>query len=182
MIKWRLGAGGSSSGEKLDFRSKHPGELLVLQPRKVHFGGMGWADATSRPFPRPYFFCPRKVDITLPGKENSNSHGARPVHQSHRVDEVDSDQKVVKQDLARLARGQTYHLTLGVTSPLQGAEQRTWHFSPLKRVDDPGRQTIRLPPGYPGKALSLTCRVASNGNSREHVQSSTLNTGVPCSS
>ena len=28
----------------------------------------------------------RKVDVRLPGKENSNSHGARPVHQ------MDSDQ------------------------------------------------------------------------------------------
>jgi len=27
-------------------------------------------------FPR----CPRKVDVRLPGKGNSNSHGARPVH------------------------------------------------------------------------------------------------------
>ena len=24
--------------------------------------------------------CARKVDVRLPGKENSNSHGARPVH------------------------------------------------------------------------------------------------------
>ena len=28
----------------------------------------------------------RKVDIRLPGKENSNSHGARPVHQKTSVD------------------------------------------------------------------------------------------------
>ena len=28
--------------------------------------------------------APRKVDIRLPGKRNSNSHGARPVHQKHR--------------------------------------------------------------------------------------------------
>jgi len=27
---------------------------------------------------------PRKVDIRLPGKGNSNSHGAKPVHQKHR--------------------------------------------------------------------------------------------------
>ena len=27
---------------------------------------------------------PRKVDIRLPGKGDSNSHGARPVHQKHR--------------------------------------------------------------------------------------------------
>jgi hypothetical protein len=31
----------------------------------------------------------RKVDIRLPGKGNSNSHGARPVHQKHlRHDDV----------------------------------------------------------------------------------------------
>jgi len=53
--------------------------------------------------------------------------------------------------LARIARGQTYPLTLGVTSPLQGAEQRIWHLSPLKRGRDPGSQTICLPPGYPDK-------------------------------
>ena len=28
--------------------------------------------------------CSRKVDIRLPGKGNSNPHGARPVHQNHR--------------------------------------------------------------------------------------------------
>ena len=27
------------------------------------------------------FLCGRKVDVRLPGKGNSNSHGARPVHQ-----------------------------------------------------------------------------------------------------
>ena len=26
----------------------------------------------------------RKVDVRLPGKRDSNSHGARPVHQKHR--------------------------------------------------------------------------------------------------
>jgi len=29
----------------------------------------------------PIWFRPRKVDVRLPGKGNSNSHGARPVHQ-----------------------------------------------------------------------------------------------------
>ena len=53
--------------------------------------------------------------------------------------------------LARIARGQTYHLTSGVTSPLQGAEQRILHVIPLKRGRDPGSQTICLPPGYSGK-------------------------------
>jgi hypothetical protein len=35
---------------------------------------------------------PRKVDIRLPGKENSNSHGARPVYEIHLDDGVFSDQ------------------------------------------------------------------------------------------
>jgi len=34
----------------------------------------------------------RKVDIGLPGKENSDSHGARPVYLNHLDDHVDSDQ------------------------------------------------------------------------------------------
>ena len=34
----------------------------------------------------------RKVDIRLPGKGNSNSHGARPVHQDRLDDQVDKDQ------------------------------------------------------------------------------------------
>ena len=34
----------------------------------------------------------RKVDIRLPGRGNSNSHGARPVHQINHDDKVDSDQ------------------------------------------------------------------------------------------
>jgi len=54
--------------------------------------------------------------------------------------------------LARIARGQTNRLTSGVTSPLQGAEQRTLHFSPLNRGRDPGSQTIGFPPGDLGKA------------------------------
>jgi len=44
---------------------------LVRKPPKLRFGftvsgGFEW---------------PWKVDVTLPGKGNSNSHGARPVHQ-----------------------------------------------------------------------------------------------------
>jgi hypothetical protein len=35
---------------------------------------------------------PRKVDARLPGKRNSNSHGARPVYQNHLDDREDSDQ------------------------------------------------------------------------------------------
>ena len=37
----------------------------------------------------------RKVDVRLPGKENSNSRGARPVYQNHLDDLLDSDQQVV---------------------------------------------------------------------------------------
>ena len=50
-----------------------------------------------------------------------------------------------------IALGQTHRLTSGVTSPLQGAEQRILHFSPLNRGRDPGSQTICLPPCYPGQ-------------------------------
>ena len=47
----------------------------------------------------------------------------------------------------------------GVTSPLQRAEQRILHFSPLKRGRDPGVQTLCLPPGYPAKdAVELMAR------------------------
>ena len=34
----------------------------------------------------------RKVDIRLPGKGNSDSHGARPVFSNHLDDSVDSGQ------------------------------------------------------------------------------------------
>jgi len=34
----------------------------------------------------------REVDVRLPGKRNSNSHCARPVHLNHHDDKVDSDQ------------------------------------------------------------------------------------------
>ena len=34
----------------------------------------------------------KKLDVRLPGKGNSNTHGARPVYQNHLDDEVDSDQ------------------------------------------------------------------------------------------
>ena len=59
----------------------------------------------------------------------------------------------VSRFLARIARGQTNRWTYGVTSPLQGAEQRILHFSSLKRGRDPGSQTMCLPPGYPSKVL-----------------------------
>ena len=42
----------------------------------------------------------RKVDVKLPGKRNSNSHGPRPVHQNHLDDKVDPDQKVVNKELS----------------------------------------------------------------------------------
>ena len=38
-----------------------------------------------------FIFRSRKVDVSLPGKGNSNSHGARPVYQNHVDDEVASD-------------------------------------------------------------------------------------------
>ena len=47
----------------------------------------------------------RKVDIRLHGKGNSNSHGARPVHQKHlRHDEVDPDKLVVNEELSLSTR------------------------------------------------------------------------------
>ena len=43
----------------------------------------------------------RKVDIRLHGKGNSNSQGARPVHQKHlRHDEVDPDKLVVNKEFS----------------------------------------------------------------------------------
>ena len=43
----------------------------------------------------------RKVNIRLPEKGNSNSHGARPVYQKHlRHDEVVPDQKVVNKEFS----------------------------------------------------------------------------------
>ena len=42
----------------------------------------------------------RKVDVRLPEKGNSNSHGARPVHLNHHDDLVDSDQLVDNKDLS----------------------------------------------------------------------------------
>ena len=46
--------------------------------------------------------CFRKVDIRLPGKGNSNSHGARPVYQNLLDDYVDLDQQVVNKELSLL--------------------------------------------------------------------------------
>ena len=45
---------------------------------------------------------PREVDVRLPGKGNSNSHGARPVHQIISVIKVDWDQEVVNKELSLL--------------------------------------------------------------------------------
>jgi len=42
----------------------------------------------------------RKVDIRLPGKTYSNSHGARPVYLNHRDDKVDLDQQVAKKEVS----------------------------------------------------------------------------------
>jgi hypothetical protein len=38
------------------------------------------------------FLQSRKLDVKLPGKGNSNSHGTRPVHPNHLDDKVDPDQ------------------------------------------------------------------------------------------
>jgi len=40
----------------------------------------------------PLIFLALEVDIRLPGKGNSNSHGARPVYKTNLDDHVDSDQ------------------------------------------------------------------------------------------
>ena len=50
--------------------------------------------------------CYRKVDVSLPGKGNSNSHGARPVLliitmlSNHHDDKVDSDQQIFNEELS----------------------------------------------------------------------------------
>ena len=46
---------------------------------------------------------PRKVDIRLPGKGDSNSHGARPVHQKHRW--TRTSRLSIKNSLSLLALG-----------------------------------------------------------------------------
>ena len=43
-----------------------------------------WAEVSNFTSSDVIARLPRKVDIRLPGKGNSNSHGARPVHQKHR--------------------------------------------------------------------------------------------------
>jgi hypothetical protein len=43
---------------------------------------------------------PRKVDIRLPGKGNSTSHGAKPVYENHLDDYVDSGQWLVNKELS----------------------------------------------------------------------------------
>ena len=53
----------------------------------------------------------RKVDVRLPGKENSNSHGARPVHPNHQNVEMDLTSRLsIKNSLSgctKLERGQS---------------------------------------------------------------------------
>ena len=46
----------------------------------------------------------RRIDIRLPGKGNSNTRGARPVHCNHLDDSVDSDQQVVDEELSLCQR------------------------------------------------------------------------------
>ena len=47
-------------------------------------------------------FAHRKADITLHGKGNSNSHGARPVYWNRLDDSVDSDQQIVNKEVSLL--------------------------------------------------------------------------------
>jgi len=68
-------------------RSVRLKELLV-QKLTERVGPDGVADPAGEPRPvrvhgsqlALYDNCPRKVDVRLPGKVNSDSHGARPVH------------------------------------------------------------------------------------------------------
>ena len=53
--------------------------LAVIQAGPLCAGRHTWLEA-------------RKVDVKLPGKGNSNTHGTRPVHQNHLDEKVDPDQ------------------------------------------------------------------------------------------
>ena len=81
---------------------------------------------------------------------------------------------------ARIARGETNHLTTGVTFPLQGAEAQNPHFSSLKRGRDPGIQTICLSPRYPGKDPQVKSKQRGMGRQRlveqnlRHMQANKL--------
>jgi hypothetical protein len=58
---------------------------------------------------------PRKVGLRLPGKENSNSFGARTP--SHLDDEVDSDQLIVNKELSLCPHdAQSGHMTAKVAA------------------------------------------------------------------
>jgi len=64
---------------------------------------------------------PRKVDVRLPGKGNSNSHGARPVHLIiTMIKWIQTSRLSIKNSLSLLAppvktepRGSVNHFTLG---------------------------------------------------------------------
>ena len=92
---WDLGSGirlwgfmvrVSCSGQHERFRSRvswvscvlRPGRLAPASWRSAVRAGRLPATAPARSRPR---LSMRKVDIRLPGKGDSNSHGARPVHQ-----------------------------------------------------------------------------------------------------
>ena len=74
--------------------------LDCLTREGVHHGGDGCVEARHAEggrgavphAPAPVAAPARMVDIRLPGKDNSNSHGARPVYENHLDDGVDSDQ------------------------------------------------------------------------------------------
>ena len=57
---------------------------------------------TPQPDPRSWVGL-RKVDIRLPGKGNSNSHGAQPVHQKHRW--IRTSRLSIKNSLSRVEVG-----------------------------------------------------------------------------
>ena len=50
------------------------------------------SEVLRAPAPKVFQHLYRKVDIRLHGKENSKSHGARPVYYNHLDDKVDLDQ------------------------------------------------------------------------------------------
>ena len=51
-----------------------------VEGRKIHLGTFSTAEEAAHAWDRKVFSLPRRVDIGLPGKGNSNSHGARPVY------------------------------------------------------------------------------------------------------
>ena len=66
---------------------------LIILAREVFVrGGEGVEMAPEERRCTPHLDLVEQGKIRLPGKDNSNSHGARPVHYNHLGDYVDSDQ------------------------------------------------------------------------------------------